>query len=254
MEGGYEKEEEKKEAHLVEELCGFSKLSVAQEGSQQLEQVHQELGVHVPTLHTHTQHVSMLIVSLPTLPTVMKHWQMPHAKPRVHKDLAVLTKDTQKARHNRQPSPPKFFYTGYDNHSTKLTRTATGEQTLKLTCIQKGTQLNRRKWQNITVISFFSLSHSPPTFKMGQVNPNTKVLSVAEISPTITQTGATIHATKMAVSCNQFSYPLSWGQGQETTDEDAMRDQLHPREGKSWRLGWAQNVEHLAEEEGNKLL
>ena len=48
------KKEEEKEAHLVEELCGFSKLSVAQEGSQQLEQVHQELGVHVPTLHTHT--------------------------------------------------------------------------------------------------------------------------------------------------------------------------------------------------------
>ena len=77
---------------------------------------------------------------------------------------------------------------------------------------------------------------------------------MAEISPTITQTRATFHATNMAVSWNRFSYPLSWGQGQETTNEDAMRDQLHPREGKSWRLGRAQNVEHLAEEEGNKLL
>ena len=43
---------EKREAHLVEELCGFAEFSVAQKGSQQLEQVHQQLGIHVPALHT----------------------------------------------------------------------------------------------------------------------------------------------------------------------------------------------------------
>ena len=57
---------------------------------------------------------------------------------------------------------------------------------------------------------------------------------------------------KLPCLTNWFSYPLSWGQGQETTDEDAVRDQLHPGEGKGWCLGWAQDVEHLAEEDGYK--
>ena len=205
MEGGMYKKEAK-EAHLVEELCGFSKLSVAQEGSQQLKQVHQELGVHVPTLHTHIQYVSMSIVFFTNTAS--------------YNALANATCQTKGAKDKghrksqaqyRQPSPPNFVIQGMIITAQNLPqKTATEEQILKLTRIQKGTKLKRRKWQNITGISFFP-SHSPLAFKMGQVNPNTKVLAVAKISPTITQTRATFHATNMAVSCNRFSYPLSWG-------------------------------------------
>ena len=64
--GGIKKE--KREAHLVEELCGFAEFSVAQEGSQQLEQVHQQLGIHVPALHTMRLSKMNITVYQPTHP------------------------------------------------------------------------------------------------------------------------------------------------------------------------------------------
>ena len=187
MEGGMYKKEAK-EAHLVEELCGFSKLSVAQEGSQQLKQVHQELGVHVPTLHTHIQYVSMSIVFFTN---TASYNALANATCQTKGAQRLGSSDkghTKSQAQYRQPSPPNFVIQGMIITAQNLPqKTATEEQILKLTRIQKGTKLKRRKWQNITGISFFS-SHSPPAFKMGQVNPNTKVLAVAKISPTITQT------------------------------------------------------------------